>query len=165
MFEKTVINILKSGAAVVYVLIMLTLFSAPVLFIVQAFAEPTFQFDLVSIPDSLEGDEFLKEETDGWYRIDYCMTASSGKFSPYSYKISQFTAEENEFLASFEDYKITIDEPLEFSNIKDDSFTLSLYIKSDTEPDFTQITKSVTFKAVNYEKSFGEFYVTYEKND
>lgn len=164
MFEKTVITILKSGAAVAYVFIMLILFSVPVLFVWQAFVPPVFTFDSVSIPDSLDGDENITDaQTNGWYRIDYNMTASSGILSPYSYKIEQFTAEENEILQQFSDYKVTIDAPLEFSNTEDDSFILSLYIKSDTTPDFDEITKTVTFKAVNYEKSFSEFSVTYEK--
>lgn len=165
MFEKAVINTLKSGAAVIYVIIMLVLFSVPVLFIWQAFVPPVFTFESVSAPEIIENGEFISDDGGKWYRIDYSVTASSGKISPYSYEIEQFEAEENEYLDSFSDHRVEIDESLSFSNTEDDSFILTLYIKSDKEPDFEEITKNVSFKAVNYKKSFGQFYVTFEKRE
>lgn len=165
MFEKAVITTLKSGAAVIYVIIMLVLFSAPVLFIWQAFVPPVFTFESVSAPETVENEEFISDGTEKWYKIDYSVTASSGKISPYSFEIEQFEAVENEYLEGFSDHRVEIDEPLKFSNTEDDSFILSLYIKSAEEPELEEITKNISFKAVNYKKSFGQFYVTFEKRE
>lgn len=165
MFEKAVITTLKSGAAVIYVIIMLVLFSAPVLFIWQAFVPPVFTFDSMSAPEIVENEEFISDDGGKWYRIDYSVTASSGKISPYSFEIEQFEAVENEYLGSFSDHRVEIDEPLKFSNTEDDSFILSLYIRSETAPDLEEVAENVSFKAVNYKKSFGQFYVTFEKRE
>ena len=52
MFEKSVITILKGFSAVIYVLIMLTLFSIPVLFIWQAMTPPVFTLNAVEITEN-----------------------------------------------------------------------------------------------------------------
>lgn len=52
MFEKSVITILKGFSAVIYVLIMLTLFSIPVLFIWQAVTPPVFTLNAVEITEN-----------------------------------------------------------------------------------------------------------------
>lgn len=158
MFEKSVITILKSGAAVAYVLIMLTLFSAPVLFIWQAFTPPVFTFDSVEISECIEEEGFR-------YKIEYKGSASSGKISPYSYEIEGFTLDENETVKALSGYSVVLDEPLSFSGKEEDSFTISLYINSEDEPDFAEITENVSFKAVNCKKSFGEFYITLNKTE
>ncbi len=161
MFEKIIITTLKSFSAVIYVFIMLALFSVPVLFVYQAFQPPEFILEGITIPESLGDDEFLSGKEGNWHRIDFTMTASSGKFSPYSYKIEEFTTENSGVLSQFEDYEIRIDSPLEFSNTESDSFVLSLYVLSEEAPDFTEITADITFSAINYEKSFSEFSVRY----
>lgn len=164
MFEKTVISILKSMSAVIYIVIMLVLFSSPAIFIYQAFRPPVFSFDTVAVPTDLKEDEYLSsigESPEDWQRIDYKMTASAGEFSPYNYKIDEFIIEENEILDEAEAYKVILDEPLEFSNEEADSFTLSLYIKSEENIDLEELTKSAEFKAKSYEKGFSEFSVKY----
>ena len=61
MFEKFIIRILKSGAAAIYVLIMITLFSAPVLFIWQAFTPPEFTFENIEIIENIDEESCPKE--------------------------------------------------------------------------------------------------------
>lgn len=166
MFEKSVITILKSGAAVIYVLIMLTLFAAPVLFIWQAFTPPVFTFDSIEISENLENDEELTDKNKEYrYKIVYKGMASSGKSSPYSYEIPEFTINDDSLSEAFSDYTVVLDEPLCFSASEADSFSISLYINSETEPDFSEIAKNVSFKAVNCKKSFGEFYLTLNKSE
>ncbi len=157
MFEKTIISTLKGFSAAVYILIMLALFSVPVLFIWQAFIPPEFIFDSVSVPESLEDDEYIKDREGSWHRIDFMMTASSGKFSPYSYKIEEFEIEDGSLPEEFSSAELVLDAPLEFTNTESDSFVLSLYICSDEKPDSEEITRNISFRAVNYEKSFSEF--------
>ena len=166
MFEKSVITILKSGAAIAYVLILLTLFSAPVLFIWQAFTPPVFTFDKIEICESPENNEaFTKEDTENWYRIDFSGVASTGSISPYSYEIPEFTINGDALPESILDYTVVLDEPLAFSKDKDDSFTISLYVKSEEKPDFSEASGSISFEAVNCKKSFGEFYLTLNKTE
>ena len=157
MFEKAIISTLKGFSAVIYVLIMLALFSVPVLFIWQAFTPPEFVFDAVNVPESLENDEYIKDREGSWHRIDFMMTASAGQISPYSYKIEEFEIEEGSLPAEVGEAALVLDAPLEFSNTVSDSFVLSLYICSEEEPDFEELTKNISFRAVNYEKSFSEF--------
>lgn len=160
MFEKIVIALLKSMSAVVYVIIMLTLFSVPVIFIYQAVKPPVFTVLEVIKAEIEEDDEFLLSEgqsSEDFIRIDYTMTASSGKFSPYSYEISEFTVEENEFTEKAGTILVTIDEPLSFSNTENDDFILSVYIEKEYASELSGIASSLSFKAVNYEKSFSEF--------
>ncbi len=160
MFEKIIIALLKGMSAVVYVLIMLTLFSAPVIFIYQAVKPPVFTLLEVNEAEIEENDGFLLSEgksSEDFIRIDYTMTASSGKFSPYSYEISEFTVEENEFTEKAGEILVTIDEPLSFSNTENDDFILSVYIEKEYASELSEIASSLNFKAVNYEKSFSEF--------
>ena len=160
MFEKTIITLLKGMSAVIYIFIMLTLFSAPVIFIYQAVKPPVFTLTEVNEAVISENDDFLSENgknSDDYIRIDYTMTASSGKFSPYSYEISEFTVEENEFTKNSGEILVSIDEPISFSNTVSDDFVLSVYIEKENAPALSEITSEISFKAVNYEKSFSEF--------
>ena len=176
MFEKSVITILKGFSAVIYVLIMLTLFSIPVLFIWQAVTPPVFTLNAVEITEnavipetavsdrkeneaeSSFGDDALAEDVatdeESWTRIDFFLTAEAGKISPYSYMIDCFVAEENELLKDKE-YELILDEPISFDNKTGDDFTLSLYIKEDI--DIEKLCQTISFKAEDYEKSFAEF--------
>lgn len=162
MFEKLIISTLKGFSAVIYVLVMLALFSVPVLFIWQAFVPPEFVLESIDIPESLEDDTYIKNKSDSWHRIDFIMRASSGKMSPYSYKIDEFKVKDTGILKKYDSYKLVLDAPLEFTNVQSDSFVLSLYIYSEQKPDFEEIAEGISFSAVNYEKSFSQFAVIYK---
>lgn len=162
VFEKLIISTLKGFSAVIYVLVMLALFSVPVLFIWQAFVPPEFVLESINVPESLENDTYIKNKSDSWHRIDFIMTASSGKISPYSYKIDEFKVKDTGILKKYDSYKLVLDAPLEFTNVQSDSFVLSLYIYSEQKPDFEEIAEGISFSAVNYEKSFSQFAVIYE---
>lgn len=164
MFEKIIVSALKGGSLVAYILIMLSLFSAPVIFIYQAFMPPVFEFDSASIYNELKEDEYLTaigENPEDWQKMECHITASSGKFSPYKYKIAEFYVEENEILKNVEDYKVIIDKTPEFSNTESAEFTLSLYVKSAEKINFSELAEISEFKAKSYEKSFSQFSVSY----
>ncbi len=160
MFEKTVIALLKGLSAVVYAAIFILIFSMPVIFIYQAFKPPVFEFSGAAIITDLSQDSYLltaDENSADWQKIEFSLTASSGALSPYSYIIEEFSAEENEILENAEDYRIVLDAPIEFTKDEKDSFTLSVYVKTDNEAELYELAGTISFKAETYEKSFGEF--------
>lgn len=154
MFEKSIITILKSLSAVIYVVIMVALFSFPVSFIVHAFIPPVFS--LSKIEYEQVGDAAEKE-----YRIDYYITASSGKYSPYEYTIDEIALKNDEFLSFAESYEVTLDEPSSFTKDNHDEMIISLHINTEEDFDIQQICKEAEFKTKVYEKGFGEFKVKY----
>lgn len=169
MFEKIIITLLKSLSANVYIVIMLTLFSIPVVFIYQAVKPPVFTFESMSIEKVSADDEYLTSigmNTDGWIKLNYSITADSGKFSPYSYEINEFGIEENEYTESIGEIPVLLDEPLSFSNTVTDSCTLSVYIEEDKISDIKTFAENIKFTATKFEKSFSEFSLKYgeEKN-
>ncbi len=162
--EKAIISFFKGGSAVIYILLFCLVLSMPVIFIYQAVKAPEFVFDSVAITEDLTGDDYLEAEglsTEDWKKAEFTLLCSAGSFSPYSYEISEFTAEENEILANAEDYRIVLDEPIYCTKDIEDLFTISLYIKSDTEA-LEEAIKTITFEAADYEKSFGEFSLKFE---
>ncbi len=166
MIEKIIISVLKALSGIFFIVIMLTLFSIPVIFIYQAFMPPVFSFENIIISEEVENDEFLisqGESSDGWASVDYKLSASSGKYSPYSYKIDEFMLDEDYFNGNLPEYKVRLDDTVEFTNTESDSFTLTLYIKKNGTDSINEVLKSVSFKAKTYEKSFSEFSVTYEE--
>lgn len=165
MFEKTIVTALKGLSLISYIFIMLALFSAPVIFIYQAFMPPVFSFESVSFYSELQDDEYLTaigENPEDWQKMDCHMTATAGKMSPYNFTIAEFYVEPNEILEDAEDYKVIIDKTLEFSKTETEEFTLTLYVKSDEKVDFAKLAEISEFKAKSYEKSFSQFSVTYE---
>ena len=157
MIEKFIVSTLKSASAVVYAAVLLLVLSIPVIFIYQAFLPPQFVFDSVAVTEDLSDDIHLSEEekSEEWVRVDFSLTASSGKFSPYSFYIEQFSFADEGILDSTAEYKIILDEPIECTKDVKDPFTLSVYIKGET--DINEFVKTVSFKATDFNKSFGEF--------
>ncbi len=164
MFEKILVTTLKSASAVVYVLIMAALFAFPVSFIIHAFLPPVFTLSRIET-SVVEEDDIISDEnieiTEGWHRIDYYITASSGKFSPYEYTIEEITLQNDEFLSFAHNYTVLIDEPSYFTKDITDEMVISLYIDTDEEFDINSVCKEAEFKTLIYEKGFGEFKVKY----
>lgn len=164
MFEKILVTALKSASAVIYVIIMIALFAFPVSFIIHAFLPPVFTLSKIETSVVGENDSFLgssDETTDVWHKIDYYITASSGKFSPYEYTIEEVTLQNDEFLSFADGYKVFIDEPSYFTKDITDEIVISLYINSNEEFDINSVCKEAQFKTLIYEKGFGEFKVKY----
>ena len=162
VFEKIVISLLKGLSAVIYVAIMITLFSIPVVFIYQAVKPPVFTLDSMTIEEVSEDDTYpdtLGEYKDGIIKLNFNMIADSGKFSPYTYEISEFAMEENEYTKILGEIPVFLDEPLSFSNKVSDSCTLSIYVEKDKIDDLEKLAESITFTATKFEKSFAEFSV------
>lgn len=148
--QKTIISLFKGGSAVIYVLIFCLVLSAPVIFIYQAVKTPEFTFETVSVDENFKGDEVIAEDYKDWQKIQFSLTATAGKFSPYSYEISEFKADGIE-----KEHIIVLDEPILCDKDTVDPFTLTIYIKGNT--DVNEVIKSVSFKASDFSKSFGEF--------
>ena len=151
--EKTVISLLKSGSAVIYVLLFLLIFSMPVIFIFQAFMPPVFTLDSVAIEENFTGDEIITENPGDWQKIELSLTARAGKFSPYSFSIDEFSLTADELQAA--ETKLFLDEPVYCTKDSSDPFTLTLYIKG--AEDVRELIDDISFKASDYTKSFGEF--------
>ncbi len=148
--EKAVISLFKGGSAVIYVFIFCLVLSIPGIFIYQAIKTPEFTLETVSIEENFSGDGVITEESEDWNKIQFSLTATAGKFSPYSYEISEFEAEGIET-----EHKIVLDEPILCDKDTVDPFTITLYIKGETDID--KVIESVSFKASDFSKSFGEF--------
>lgn len=164
MFEKIIIRCLRGLAGVVYVCLLSTLLSIPVIFIYQAFKEPVFTLEKTEILNCSQDDARLSEmgeKADEWKKIDYTITASSGRFSPYYYKISEFTPTESSPLYAQSGFFLVLDEPLYFTNTISDSFVISVYIKDGSGIDVASVASSAQFEAVGYEKGFFEFALQY----
>ncbi len=147
-------------SAVIYVLIMLTLFSIPVVFIYQAVKPPVFTFESITIEEADENDEYLAsigKSSDGWIKLNYSITANSGRFSPYSYEINEFGIDENDYTKDVGEISVFIDEPLSFSNTETDSCTISLYVEENKISDIKTFAENIEFKATKFEKAFSEF--------
>ena len=151
--EKTVISLLKSGSAVIYVLLFLLIFSMPVIFIFQAFMPPVFTLDTVALEENFSGDEIITENPEAWQKIQLTLSASAGKFSPYSFYIEEFVLAADALSA--EETKLFLDEPVYCTKDSTDTFTLTLYIKG--AEDVREQIGNLSFKASDYTKSFGEF--------
>ncbi len=154
--EKAIISTLKSMSAVVYVIIFLLVFSLPVIYIYQAFQPPVFVFDSVAIEADFQGDENIPSaEAAGWDKIEFSVIADAGTFSPYSFYIEEFALSSEALSDNADNVSVTIDEPVYCTKDIKDPFTLTLYVKNAA--DINEFIKGVSFKAVTYEKSFGEF--------
>ena len=165
MVEKTIVSILKGLAAVVYTVLLVSILSSPAIFIYQAFRPPVFTFNGAEIKADLTDDEYLKgtnRSPEDWVRIDYSLSASSGRFSPYYYRVDTFVPDDETAFPETGSYMIVLDEPLYFTNTVTDDFVISLYIKDDGKTDIEELTKSMNLKAKNYEKGFFEFAAYYE---
>lgn len=158
--EKSIITLLKSGSAVIYVLIFCLILSIPVIFIYQAVKPPVFTFEAAAVEESFTGDEVISEEAESWHKIQFTLSASAGRFSPYSFYIEEFSFSENVLPEGISDYRIVLDEPIFCTKDQSDTFTLSVYIKGDT--DINEFIKDLSFKASDYTKSFGEFKLKFE---
>ena len=156
MVEKFLVSTFKKASGVVYILIFLFILSLPCIFIYEAFQPPQFIFDSVSINEDMTEDSVLSDEekAEKWTRIDFSMTATARKLSPYSFYIEKFTLA-GDIPIGDEDVKIVLDHPIEFTKDTSSPFTLTLYIKG--ERDINEIVKRISFKAADYERSFGEF--------
>lgn len=167
MLEKIIIKMLKGLAATVYVCLLTAIFSVPVIFIYQAFKEPVFTLNKTETVLNIEEDGYLSaigEELSHWQRIDYSLTAESGRFSPYYYRIEEFIPAENSLLHENSGCRIVIDEPLYFTNTIKDDFVISVYIRNDSGINTEEVAKSALFRAKSYEKGFFEFAITYDKS-
>ncbi len=154
--EKTAITSLKALSAVAYAAIFLLIFSLPVIFIYQAFKAPVFVFDSVAVTADFQGDENIpQDEAEGWQKIEFSLVAEAGTFSPYSFYIEEFALSSELVPGGASDVLIAIDEPVSCTKDTKDPFTLSLYVKDAA--DASSLASGVSFKAVTYEKSFGEF--------
>lgn len=154
--EKAIISTLKSMSAVVYIIIFLLVFSLPVIFIYQAFQPPVFVFDSVAIETDFRGDENIPSaEAEEWDKIEFSVIAHAGTFSPYSFYIEEFSLSSEAVPDSADDTLVVTDEPVYCTKDIKDPFTLTLYVKNSE--DVNEFIKSVSFRAVTYEKSFGEF--------
>lgn len=165
MFEKIIIKGLRGLAGVVYVCVLATILSIPVIFIYQAFKEPVFTLEKTEILSCSQEDSNITsigEKPEEWQRIDYTLSASSGRFSPYYYKIGEFAPTQTSPLYNKTGYFIVLDEPLYFTNTVSDSFLISVYIKKDSGIDINQVASSAMFEAENYEKGFFEFAAYYK---
>ena len=158
--EKSIITLLKSGSAVIYVLIFCLILSIPVIFIYQAVKPPVFTFDTVAVEEAFSGDEIITENADEWQKLQLTLSASAGKFSPYSFYIEEFDFSKDVPIDRIEEYKIVLDEPIFCTKDINDPFTLSVYIKGDT--DINEFIKDLSFTASDYTKSFGEFKLKFE---
>ena len=163
MFNKIFVTLLKSASAVAYVFLMGILFAFPISFFVHAFIPPVFELNSAVVVDVEKNDTGLKEagtDTDGWKRIDYRITASSGLCSPYDYLIEELTVKNEELLPENTEYKVFLDEPSAFDKDNPDKMVVSLYIKTDEEIKASDYM-NIEFKCKVYEKNFEEFDVKY----
>lgn len=164
MLEKIIIGLLKAMSGVIYVATLLVLLSIPVIFIVYAIEPPEFTFESAVIDTVSDDDEHIASlggSSENWYRADYRIKAGSGKLSPYYYKIDKFVEKNNPYIDEAEDYRIFIDRPLYFTNKDIEEFVLSFYIKCDSPETAAKIADAADFKAADFEKGFGKFYVIY----
>ena len=106
-------------------------------------------------------EEIPEGDSESWKKVDFSLLCKAGKFSPYTYEITEFSAAENEILSSAEDYRVVLDAPIYSDKDTDDSFVISVYIKSDTA-DITRLIETISFKASDFTKSFGEFRLKFE---
>ena len=140
-------------SAITYVALLLLVLSIPVIFIYQAFQGPVFELDSVSVQADFSGDENIPAESaEGWQKIEFSLIADGGRFSPYSFSIDEFSV-----MGDYDADKIrlTLDEPIFCTKDTRDPFVLTVYVKD--AGDINEFIKSVSFKASDYEKSFGEF--------
>ena len=163
VFNKIFVTLLKSASAVAYVLLMGILFAFPISFFVHVFIPPEFELNSAVVVEVEENDSYLKEAeetTEGWKRIDYRITASSGFCSPYDYVIEELTVKNEDALPAGAEYKVFLDEPSVFDKDNHDKMVVSLYIKTDEEIKASEYM-NIEFKCKVYEKNFEEFKVKY----
>ncbi len=158
--EKRIISLLKGGSAFIYVVILCLVLSLPVLFIYQAFLPPVFTFDTVAIEESFAGDEIITENADEWQKLQLTLEATAGSLSPYSFYIEEFDFAKDVPKTGISEYKIVLDEPIFCTKDITDPFTLTVYVKADTQ--INEITENLSFTASDYTKSFGEFKLKFE---
>ncbi len=123
---------------------------------------PVFTFDSVAIEENFTGDEVVSSEDspEEWQKIQITLTASAGKFSPYSFYIEEFDFAKDVPKTGISEYKIVLDEPISCTKDITDPFTLTVYIKGET--DINELIKDLSFTASDYTKSFGEFKLKFE---
>ena len=158
--EKGIISFLKGGSAVIYVAILCLILSIPVLFIYQAVKPPVFTFDTVAVEEAFTGDEVITENADEWHKLQLTLSATAGKFSPYSFYIEEFDFSKDVPKSGISEYRIVLDEAIFCTKDITDPFTLTVYINGET--DINEFVKDLSFVARDYTKSFGEFKLKFE---
>lgn len=161
VFEKILINIIKTVSVAAYVFFMGLLFAFPINFAIQAFIPPVLTVNEVGTAAIEENGIIPAAEINEWTRIDYKITASSGWASPYDYLIEEFTVKNEDILSEAKEYKVILDEPSVFTKDSPDDMTISLYLRLDGDADASDVMENVTFKAKVYEKNFAQFKAKY----
>ena len=154
--EKTITSTLKALSAVVYVVLFLLIFSLPAIFIYQAFQPPVFVFDSVATEVDFQGDENIPaDKAQDWQKISFSLICQTGKFSPYSFTIESFELSSQMSDGSASDVLVVTDGTVYCDKDTKAPFTLTLYVKD--AQDINNFVKGISFRASDYEKSFGEF--------
>ena len=159
MFEKIILTAINVISVIVYVCLLCFILSIPVFLIVQAQKDPEFTVYSSDISEVSQDDAYLAsvgEESGGWYKIEYTCSASSGKYSPYSFRVGSFALKEaNEFKRNHK-YYVVLDEPLDFSGQSPDDFTLTLYVNAD-EQTATELMNSASFGTMQVSRYYSMF--------
>jgi len=119
----------------VYVVMLAIILAIPGFLIFQGAKDPEFSVRSVNM-EAVTSDDFLVSEGEtqgGWYKITYECTASSGKYSPYTFKVGYFVLRGPlEYSRTVKHY-VLLDEPLEFGGRNTDDFVLMLYVNTDEQ--------------------------------
>ncbi len=95
--------------------------------------EKTPEFTLESAVLSKEAPEDVRSGGENWYRLTLNMRVASAKYSPYAYSAQNVRLRGG--APGTDVIRVALDEPLRFSKAEPDSFTLTLYVRSDETPE------------------------------
>lgn len=161
MLDKFVRVFYNIISVVVHVCTLTLILSIPVLFAVKANAPLSFKVNDISVsPVSADDEQFrsLNFTTEGWYRIDYDMTVSADKLSPYGYTIEKFALKAPKELRYTDNYAVFLDKPIEFTTGQSDDYMLTCYVRHTGDIDTVkEYAKTLGFGTRNIVRIFTLF--------
>ena len=95
--------------------------------------DPVFTMNSAAVQKVDAADPMLAENGksgEDWYVLRMEMTVAADKYSPFSYTAETFALREPNVTAKTAEWFAVVDEPLSYSKIEPDDYTLCLYIRA-----------------------------------
>lgn len=147
-------------SVVVHISLITLIFAVPVLFIVKGNAPLDFTLHTVEVTAADASDEQLlsvSPTADGWYKIEYDMSVSASKLSPYGYTVARFALIGPKEMKKNGTYAVFLDEPIAFGTGGSDDFVIDCYIRASGEEEARQTAQTLSFGTRGTVRKFSFF--------
>ena len=131
------------------------------LFCTGRYRQPVFGVEAITVSSAEENDGILGKygcASDGWYKVEYRVSVTGAKLSPYSYTVNCVAFNAPDDIEHRMDYFAECADEIEYSAFGTDEFTVSLYLKCDSAEKAKDIASRAAFGFRGLKQHFGFFY-------